>query len=38
MTANRPSLVLMTTFVAAAAALFFVAAAPILQIAASVVA
>jgi hypothetical protein len=38
MTATRPSLKLMTAFVLAAAALFVIAATPILQIAASVVA
>ena len=38
MTATRPSIALMTTFVLASAALFAVAASPILQIAASVVA
>ena len=37
MTALRPSSVLMTTFVFAAATLFAVAAAPLLQIAAQVV-
>lgn len=37
MTANRPSIFLMTSFVLAAAALFAVAASPILQVAASVV-
>lgn len=37
MTAFRPSLVLMTTFVFAAASLFAVAAAPLLQVAAQVV-
>ena len=38
MTATRPSIVVMTSFVLAAAALFFTAATPILQIAAQVVA
>jgi len=38
MTATRPSTLVMTTFVLAAAALFVSAAAPILQIAASVIA
>lgn len=37
MTALRPSSILMTTFVFAAAALFAAAAAPLLQIAAQVV-
>lgn len=36
MTANRPSFSLMTAFVIAAAGLYALAAAPILQIAASV--
>lgn len=38
MTTTRPSLTLMATFVFAAAALLSIAAAPILQVAASVVA
>jgi len=38
MTANRPSLMLMTTFLLASAALFAVAASPMLKIAALVVA
>jgi hypothetical protein len=38
MTATRPSFFLMTAFVTAAAALFVIAAAPILDIAASVIA
>ena len=38
MTATRPSFILMTTFVAAAAALFLVAATPFLHAAASVIA
>jgi len=38
MTATRPSLALMTTFVLTAAALVAFAASPILQVAASVVA
>lgn len=38
MTATRPSITLMTTFVLTAAALVALAASPILQIAASVVA
>jgi len=38
MTAARPSIALMTTFVLAAAALFVVAASPLLQVAALVVA
>jgi hypothetical protein len=37
MTATRPSLFLMTSFVLAAAALFVAAASPILQVAAAVV-
>jgi hypothetical protein len=38
MTATRPSTLIMTSFVLVAAALFVTAAAPILQIAAAVVA
>lgn len=38
MTANRPSIALMTSFVIAAAALFAIAAAPMLQVAGLVVA
>lgn len=38
MTATRPSFFLMTAFVTAAAALFVIAATPILNIAASVIA